>query len=197
MMKPNLANVLLLGLIIGVAGCSSVSQPTQGQPLLTKAAIISAQATIVGVNYDTREVRLEIPNKPGDNFLDVVVSDDVKNLSQIRFGDQVTVEYIEAVSVSLFGAGQVEPGVDVTVAAGRAPSGARPAAATGIEESITAVIEGVDRQNELVALRMPDGSRKIVKVNNPANLDRVSAGDKVRISFVRAWATRVTPNPAI
>ena len=84
-MKLNLTSLLALGLIVGISGCSSVSQPTQGQPLLTKAAVVSAQATIVGINYDTREVSLGIPNKPGDNFVDVVVSDDVQNLSQITF----------------------------------------------------------------------------------------------------------------
>ena len=196
-MQLNLTSLLVLGLIVGVSGCSSVSQPKQGEPLLTQAAVVSAQATIVGINYDTREVTLEIPNKPGDNFVDVVVSDDVKNLSQIRFGDQVTVEYIETVSVTLFRAGEVKPGVDVTVAAANAAPGARPARATGIEKSITVVVEGVDRNNELVALRMPDGVKKIVRVSNPANLDSVSTGDKVRISFVRALATRVTPNPAM
>jgi Cu/Ag efflux protein CusF len=194
-MKLNRSSLLALGLVIGVSGCSSVSQPNQGEPLLTKAAVVSAQATIVGINYDTREVTLEIPNKPGDNFVDVVVSDDVQNLSQIRFGDQVTVEYIEAVSVTLFRAGEVEPGVDVTVAAANAVPGARPARAAGIEKSITVVVEGVDRSNELVGLRMPDGARKVVKVSNPAILERVSTGDKVRISFVRALATRITPNP--
>ena len=165
--------------------------------MLTKAAIVSAQATIVGIDYDTRHVSLEIPNKPGDNFVDVVVSDDVQNLSQVRFGDQVTVEYIETVSVSLFRPGEVEPGVDVSVAAAKAAPGARPAAAAGIEKSFTAVVEGIDRDNQLVALSMPDGIQKIVKVSNPATLGRVSTGDKVRISFVRAWATRVTPNPAM
>jgi Cu/Ag efflux protein CusF len=194
-MQLNLTSLLALGLIVGVSGCSSVSPPKQGERLLTQVAVVSAQATIVGINHDTREVTLEIPNKPGDNFVDVVVSDDVKNLSQIRFGDQVTVEYIETVSVTLFRAGEVEPGVDVSVATANAAPGARPARATGIEKSITVVVEGVDRNNELVGLRMPDGARKVVKVSNPAILERVSTGDKVRIPFVRALATRVTPNP--
>jgi hypothetical protein len=194
-MKLNLTSLFIFGLIIGISGCSSINQSNQGEPLLSKAAIVSTQATVVGVNYQTREVRLEVPNKPGDNFVDLILGDDVKNLSQVRFGDQVTVQYIEAVSVDLFRAGEVEPGVGVTVAAANAPPGARPAAAKGIEKSITAVIEGVDKENDLVALRMPDGIYKIVKVSNPANLDKVSVGDKVRISFTRAWAISVTPSP--
>jgi len=194
-MKLNPKSLFLFGLIVGVSGCSAVGQPKQGEPLLTKAAVVSAQGTVVGVNYKPREVRLEVPNKPGDNFVDVTVSDDVKNLSQVRFGDRVTVDYIEAVFVDLFRAGEVEPGVNVTVAAAKAPSGARPAAARGIEKSVTAVIEGIDKENELVALRIPEGIYKVVKVSDLAALDKVAVGDKIRISFTRAWAISVTPSP--
>jgi hypothetical protein len=194
-MKVSIKSLFVFGLIIGLSGCTSVDQSTQGEPLLSKAAVVSAQATVVGVNYESREIRLEIPNKPGDNFVDVAVSDDVENLSQVRFGDRVTVEYIEAVFVDRFRAGEAEPGLNVAVGAARAPPGARPAAAKGIEKSITAVIVGIDQENELVALRIPDGVYKVVKVRNPANLDRVSVGDKIRISFTRAWAVSITPSP--
>lgn len=194
-MKLRIKSLFLFGLLIGLSGCSSVSQPKQGEPLLTKAALVAAQATVVAVNQATREVTLEVPSKPGNTLVDVTVSDDVKNLSQVRLGDRVTVEYIEAVFVDLFRAGEVEPGVNVTVAAATAPPGARPAAAKGIEKSVTAVIEAIDKENELVALRIPEGIYKIVKVRNPAILEKVSVGDKVQFSFVRAWALSVTPSP--
>ena len=194
-MKLTSKSLFIFGLLIGLSGCSSVSQPKQGEPLLTKAALVAAQATVVAVNQATREVTLELPSKPGNTLVDVTVSDDVKNLSQVRLGDRVTVEYIEAVFVDLFRAGEVEPGVNVTVAAATAPPGARPAAAKGIEKSVTAVIEAIDKENELVALRIPEGIYKIVKVRNPAILEKVSVGDKVQFSFVRAWALSVTPSP--
>jgi hypothetical protein len=34
-----------------------------------------------------------------------------------------------------------------------------------------------------------------VKVNNPAILDRLQVGDKVRATFARALAVSVTPSP--
>ena len=194
-MKLTSKSLFIFGLLIGLSGCSSVSQPKQGEPLLTKAALVAAQATVVAVNYATREVTLEVPNEPGNTFVDVTVSDAVKNLSQVRLGDRVTVEYIEAVLVDLFRAGEVEPGVNLTVAAATAPPGARPAAAKGIEKSVTAVIEAIDKENELVALRIPERIYKIVKVRNPAILEKASVGDKVQFSFVRAWALSVTPSP--
>ena len=85
--------------------------------------------------------------------------------------------------------------MEVTAAVARAVPGTRPAAAKGIETSVTAVIEEIDKEHDLVALRMPDGIYKIVKVSNPANLDRASVGDKVRITFTSAWAVSVNPGP--
>ena len=194
-MKLNLKILFLLGLILGVAGCSSVDSRDKGSPLLSKMVVVTVQATVLDVDHETREVTLKVPGEAGDYRLDVVVGDEVRNLSQVRSGDRVTVDYIEAVSVDLFRAGAVQPGVEVTAAVARAVPGTRPAAAKGIETSVTAVIEEIDKENDLVALRLPDGSYKIVKVSNPANLDRVSAGDKVRITFTSAWAVSVDPSP--
>ena len=190
-MKLNLKVLFLFGLILGIAGCSSVDSRDKGSPLLSKMVVVTVQATVLDVDHETREVALEVPGEAGDYRLDLVVGDEVRNLSQVRSGDKVIVDYIEAVSVDLFRAGEVEPGVEVTAAVARAVPGTRPAAARGIETSVTAIIEEIDRENDLVALRMPDGIYKIVKVSNPANLDRVSAGDKVRITLTSAWAVSV------
>ena len=190
-MKLILKILFLFGLILGIAGCSSVDSRGKGSPLLSKMVVVTVQATVLGVDHETREVTLEVPGEAGDYRLDLVVGDEVRNLSQVRSGDRVTVDYVEAVSVDLFRAGEVEPGVEVTAAVARAVPGTRPAAAKGVETSVTAVIEEIDKENDLVALRMPDGIYKIVKVSNPANLDRVSAGDKVRITLTSAWAVSV------
>ena len=190
-MKLILKILFLFGLILGIAGCSSVDSRGKGSPLLSKMVVVTVQATVLDVDHETREVTLEVAGEAGDYRLDLVVGDEVRNLSQVRSGDRVTVEYVEAVSVDLFRAGEVEPGVEVTAAVARAVPGTRPAAAKGVETSLTAVIEEIDKENDLVALKMPEGIYKIVKVRNPANLDRVSAGDKVRITLTSAWAVSV------
>lgn len=195
MMKLNFGKWFLFGLILGVAGCSAVDSRDQGSPLLAKMVVVTVQATVLDIDHETREVTLELPGEAADNRLDIVVDDEVKNLSQVRSGDRVTVDYIEAVSVDLFRAGEVEPGVEVTATVARAVPGTRPAAAKGIETSVIAVIEEIDKENDLVALRVPEGIYKIVKVSNPANLDRVSVGDKVRITLTSAWAVSVNPGP--
>lgn len=191
----NLLIALILAVASGIAGCSTDSQTRQGQPLVAEATVISTRAGVVGINYETRVVTLEIPNKPGDNFVDVVVSDDVKNLSQIRFGDHVTVKYIEAVVVDLFQPGEVDPGIGVATVTGTAEPGQRPGGVAAKKVSVTAVIEVIDTQRQLVTLRGPDGIVKTVMVNNTAILDRLNVGDTVRTTFVRGLAISVTPSP--
>jgi hypothetical protein len=194
-MKTHHLLALIIAVASGISGCSTDSQTRQGQPLLAKATVVSTQATIVRVNYETRVVTLEVPNKPGDNFFDVSVSDDVKNLDQIRFGDQVTVKYIEAVFVDLFQPGKVEPGTGVATVKGTAERGQRPAGVAAKKVSVVAVIEAIDKQDELVTLRGPEGIVKTVKVSNPAILDRLKVGDKIKTTLVRALAVSVTPSP--
>lgn len=125
----------------------------------------------------------------------MAVSDDVENLSQIRFGDRVTVKYIEAVFVDLFQAGEVDPGIGFSAAVGTAPPHARPARVVAKQVSVVAVIEAIDKKNELVTLRGHVGMTNVVEYHNPANLDKVKVGTKVKITFARALAISVTPSP--
>jgi hypothetical protein len=193
-MKLSIARALPVALIFGIAGCATVEEPPQGETLMADAVVVSAQGNVVGVDYENRVVKLETPDSPR-GWLEVTVSEDVRNLAQVRTGDQVTVDYIEAVSVTLFRPGEVEPGVDVDVAAGRAASGERPATAAGIETSVTGTIEKIDNDNALVGVRIPDTGYKVFKVNNPAILARLSVGDQVRATVTRAWAVGVRPGP--
>jgi hypothetical protein len=196
-------SALITAAAIGITACSTESQtrpettdqPLQGQPLFAKGTVVSTQATIVRVNQKDRVVTLEVPNKPGDNFVDVSVGDNVKNLDQIRFGDRVTVKYVEAVFVQLLRHGKAEPGIDVAAAPARAEPGQRPAGAVAKKVSVIAVVEAVDKEDKLVTLRGPKGNTKMVEVGNPEILDKLRVGSKVKTTFARAFAVSITPSP--
>ena len=51
---------------------------------------------------------------------------------------------------------------------------------------VTAKIFAVDKANQLVKLEFIDGTDVVVKVQNPANLERVKAGDTIAISYIEA-----------
>ncbi len=198
-MKLKILSVCLAALVIGIAGCDSGKQaeaekaPTTGmqeqKPAVGEAVLLTMEATVAAINHDTREVTLE--NAEGKT-VEITVSEDVKNLPQVEAGDTVTVEYMEAVSVEVMGAEGVEPGAAAATAMGTAEPGERPAGAEVQELVVVAVIEAIDRENEQVTLKGPEGNSKTVKVRDPANLEKVAVGDNVMITYTRALAINVT-----
>jgi hypothetical protein len=164
--------------------------------LLGEGAVFSTQATVVAADYATRELTLEVPNKPGDNFFDVYVGEDFGDLSQVRLGDRLTVSYVQAVFVDLFQPGEVDPKVGFAEAIGTAPPHTLPARGVARGVFVVAEVKDIDRANQLVDLRGPKGVDKVFRVRNPAILDRIQVGDKVKTTFARAWVVDITPNPA-
>ena len=51
---------------------------------------------------------------------------------------------------------------------------------------VTATILDLDKEREKVTLKMADGSVATVKVQNPANLDKVRVGDTILIRYLEA-----------
>jgi hypothetical protein len=195
-MRTTFCIACIAALALWTTGCTTSPEAPTGQPLLGKAAVFSTAATVVAADYATGELTLEVPNKPGDNFFDVYVGQDFGDLSQVRLGDRLRVSYIQAVVVDLFQPGEVDPGIGFADVVGTAPPHLQPARAVAEGVSVVAVVEGIDRENELVALEGPKGVDKVLKVRNPAILDRLQIGDKVKTTFTRALVVRITPNPA-
>jgi hypothetical protein len=195
-MKSSFHMTVIAALVLAMTGCTSSPQTPEGQLLLGEAAVFSTQVTVVGADYAARELTLEVPNTPGDNFFDVYVGDDFGDLSPVRVGDRLTISYIEAVFIDRFQPGDVEPGIGFTEALGTAAPHERPARGVAEKVSVVAVVEGIDRTNDLVALEGPKGVEKVLKVRNPAILDQIQVGDKVKTTFARAWVLDITPSPA-
>ena len=51
---------------------------------------------------------------------------------------------------------------------------------------VTATILDLNREQEKATLKMADGSVATVKVQNPANLDKVKVGDTILIRYLEA-----------
>lgn len=198
-MKLMVLGALVAALVIGIAGCgsdeqagmekSSSAEMQEQKPAIGEAVMLTMEATVAAINHDTRDVTLK--NADGET-VEITVSEDVKNLPQVEVGDIVTVEYMEAVSVEVMGAEGMEPGAAAAAAMGTAEPGERPAGAEVQELVVIAVIEAIDKENEQVTLKGPEGNSKTVKVRDPANLEKVAVGDNVMITYTRALAINVT-----
>ena len=159
------------------------------RPARLDAALLRMQATVSAVNQETREVTLQ--NEEGDTVT-IKASKDVKNLDEVGVGDTVDVEYLEMVAMEVLPTRDVEMAAMTTAAKKVAPPGEKPAEAMMQETTVITVIEAIDKENQLVTLKGPEGNTKTVRARNPANLDRISVGDKVMVTYTTALAISVT-----
>jgi len=174
--------VLTLFLGAALAGCANTESPPE-QLNIERSNIMASYATVEGVDMATRMVTLRDPE--GKSFT-IHAGQEVVNLPQLRAGDRVDVTYAESLRVRMAEPGEAKN--EITGIIGRAAPGDKPAAVNVIENSITATIHGIDKVNETATLQMQDGSYRTVKVQDPANLDRVKVGDRILIVYQEAAA---------
>jgi len=122
----------------------------------------------------------------------VTAGPDVKNFANMKVGDQVNVEYIEALSLELKKGGGMK--VERTEQAGAmgAKPGAQPAGAVGRQITVVADVINVDPATKTVTLKGPQRTVDLV-VNDPEQLKLIAKGDQVQATYTQALALAVEP----
>ena len=121
------------------------------------------------------------------------VPEAVKNLPQVKVGDEVITSYTEAVAWQVKPAGQGTPGVSAQDSMTTSQPGARPGGTVGRTLNLTATITAIDLANGTVTLTGPGGNAQVIKARDPANLRKVKVGDLVDITYTEAVAISVQP----
>lgn len=154
---------------------------------IERANVVSLTATVEAIDLKTRMVTIKGPK---GNSVTVKASDEVINLPQVRVGDKVMLDYVEALAVRMAKPGEVRAEATGLIAA--AEPGAKPGVIGAAETTVTATIEEIDKKDETVTLKVPkDGVQIIVKVQDPANLKKVKVGDTIVITYTEAVALSV------
>jgi hypothetical protein len=78
------------------------------------------------------------------------------------------------------------PGTTVVEGAARAEPGAKPGAAGARVTTVTVTIVGIDKAAGTATVKGPQGKVVTVKARDPRNLDRVSVGDLVDVTYTEA-----------
>jgi len=147
-------------------------------------------ATVEKIDHSTRMVTLKGPE---GNMLTFRVSDQARNLDQVKAGDSVDVKYYEAIAWQVMKPGTAPMGVTSTTAMERAKKGEMPAGAMGTKTTIVAEITAIDKDGKHVTLKGPQGNSERVAVKNPKNLENVKVGDQVQLTYTEALAISVQP----
>jgi Cu/Ag efflux protein CusF len=184
---------------IGVAVLAPLAVPAYAQ---TGAAVVAKgpgvagavqtvklTATITAIDAATRGITLKGPQ---GKEVRLTAGQEVKNFAQMKVGDQVNVEFVEALTLELK-KGSTAPvaRTDQAAAAGAKP-GERPAGAVGRQVTITAEVMKLDPKTQVVTLRGPQRTVEL-KVADPEQFKRVAKGDRVEATYTEALAIVVEP----
>ena len=126
----------------------------------------------------------------------IQVSEEVRNLPQVKEGDKVLVSYYEAIAAEVKKPGEGVEGVQADVSTARAPEGSMPGAGAGMLLRTTVTIESVDTDTNTVAFTRSDGSSRTVAVQTPEGREFIKGlkkGDQVEIAYTEAMAIEVKP----
>ncbi len=200
MKRPTIVTAVLtvVCFALGIAGCAATSK--EAAPAASAAAaaplpsgtvgagLASATAKVKAIDLKTRHVTLQ---RPDGSVFTFQASDEVRNLPQVKVGDEVTVTYYESLAYQVKKPGAGVPGATVAEGLQRAEPGAKPGAAGARVTTITATIAGIDKAAQTVTLRGPDGNLTTIKARDPQNLERVSVGDLVDITYTEALGISV------
>jgi len=161
----------------------------QGEgPSVRDARLVSSSATVEAIDQKTRMITLRAPSGERITFK---ADDMIKNLSQVKVGDKVVVDYLESVAIQVVKPGESEGDRETVVET--AEPGQKPAGVAAEKTTVTATIEKIDHSMPSITLKVPDGNLVTVKVRHPERLKLVKVGDTLKITFEKAVAVAVEP----
>ena len=181
--------VLLCAITLPVV---AATPPAKGVPAAIIAETTSLEAEVMAVDMKTRVVTLKLQ---GGDIVELVASDAVKNLAQVRVGDMVLTEYQQALAMKLKKGSGVRSTVEREGQA-TAKKGQKPAAVLTKEIDFVADVTDVDTASGVITILGAKGRVVKLKVRDPQTLAQIKKGDQVEGSYVQALAIAVTPKPA-
>jgi len=185
-------------ILIGAAPLAAHAQTTTSDVTTAPGKVgasetVKMTATVVLIDLASRDVVL-IDSQ--GKMHKINVSDQVRNLDQVKVGDKVYAEYTEAISLQLKKRGSPDvPPASAEQAIIRSPTGMKPGGVVGRKVTALATVVAVNPKKQFVTLRGPLGNEYDVQVLDPARLKAVNKGDEVEVVYTEALAISVQPAP--
>jgi hypothetical protein len=158
------------------------------KPSVKSERTVTVVATVEAIDLEKRVVTLKGPK---GKVFDIMAGDEVRNLAQVKVGDEVAVKYHESVAIDVRRPGKMPAGTKVAVVEERAKLGEKPAGIMSGSITVTATVEEIDAKNNRVTLKGSDGKSIFVAVKDPRSLDNVAIGDEVVITLTKSLAISV------
>jgi hypothetical protein len=146
-------------------------------------------ATVEAIDAAKREITLKGPK---GKVVPLSVAPDVRNLEQVKVGDQLVVTYVEALSLTLKKDGKELVSRTSKNDGVRAAEGAKPGGAVAEHVKVIADVTAVNRKTSMVTLKGPRQEVDLY-VGDPAQLKLIKVGDQIEAEYTQALAIAVEP----
>ena len=185
---------LILSLAAAALLASCTTEPVAP---VTVENLETVSATVTAIDLKKRLISLQSPDGGGTT---IEVPDEVRNLKQVKVGDQLVVKYYKSIGAAL--RPKDAPAdlntVEDAAVLGLAEPGAKPGGAIGSVTSTTVLIQSVDKKTNTLTFSGPDGLVRTIQVQDPL-AQKFSAslkkGDQVDLTFSEALAVSVETAP--
>lgn len=196
-----LSSSVLLITVAFASGCQSAPAAAEAAaPPAARTMPDTVTAASTGVTLQGQITALDASSRAvtitgaDGSMVDFVAGPDVRNFSQLKVGDKVTLDYRAAVALDLKPAGSAPVGVTQSQAGTVPIRGAKPGAARSSTVDIVTEVAAVNPAANTIALRGPRGNTQLIAVEREdlrAMLPNVKRGDLVRISYTEALAVSI------
>jgi hypothetical protein len=190
---------VLAALATGLAASCAAKGPEPMAPAMSsmestspgsvkRANVVTMSAIVDDIDVAKRQVTLRTADGKKTTLR---VGPEVKNLPQVKKGDEVTVGYLEALAIQVKKPGEGELGTVGAEEIGTAAPGEKPAGVAAQAVKITAKIVAIDREGQQVTLEGKEGDQVTIDVRNPEHFDAIAVGDLVEITYTESMAISV------
>jgi hypothetical protein len=170
--------------LIGPMGARAADKPG-----IEFGEVVVVTGKVVAIDRTDRSVAVMGPE---GNVLVVEVGKAAKNFNQIKVGDQVKLEYYEAVAIYVAADGK-PPAVNAAVVVATAPKGMKPAGEAIEVVDVSATIQAIDTAKRTLTLKGPQGNLIPLKVDKSVKaFDQLKVGDSIHVRYTEAVAITVS-----
>jgi len=143
-------------------------------------SVVTTRATVEDVDEQSRIVTLRTAD---DRIVHFRADPSMRNLPQVRKGDEVSATYYESMAIRLRDADGEQPRVSMSEKVERAPLGKKPGGMIVRDTTLTAKVTGIDKARRTVTLEGPHGGTVMLTAEDPTHLDDVRVGHLVEATY--------------
>jgi hypothetical protein len=186
---------MTLALLMAVAAVAGGERTAAAQSTAAKATprVVVAETTSIEARLDAVDVKTRrmMVTGPRGKTLTLKVGPDVKDLDQVKPGDQLVVRYFEP--LALFVRKGNEPRVAAEGAAVQvAPNSKKPVAVPVDTVEFKGTVEGIEYAKPRLTLKGAEGKTRTIKVDpSVKRFNEVKKGDQIVVRYTEATAFSV------